>query len=213
MSVEDRWRRLAEWLIKLGRDRADMWAAAYRFWGWDPFTVAIFYAFRSTGLVGSFARAKVEQIKYMASQRNMTVFEYMISYLDELIETLREEPEFRGVGERMLEALRGLVKLLTGLLSKEDLSRKGLINELYGRLRRGEVRGIGDTLAHQIVYDMIRLFGFPVPDGLGPSERLKKRLRFIFNVDEEELDRVLRLFRPEDWPYVDLAVWDLRVPE
>jgi len=206
MSANEAQERIARWLLRIGKERATAWSMVVRLRNEDPFTNMLWKAFLSTNLGDSFATAKIEEIKRRAS-RAESVFDFLNRRYEEGdLEKLMEElgPEFRkGIGRRMIDAVKRLIELEREFNVRSGALDKDAMNRLYEQLKSGKVPGIGDLLAHHIIYDLIRLFGFPVPDKLGPPAKLVERLRLLGFKEPE------KVFRPEDWPYVDIAVWDL----
>jgi len=109
-----------------------------------------------------------------------------------------------GRGEpsrRVKSAVRGIIELEIEFNTRSRPLDESAMRRLYERLRG--VYGIGDKTAHLIIYDLIRLHGFPVFEELGPHRELIEKLRLL-GISEPE-----KLFKPKDWPYVDAALWDL----
>jgi len=208
MLTQEEQKRLAEWLIRIGKERAIAWRAVVKLRNEDPFTNMLWKAFLSTGLGDSFASAKLEEIKYRA-RRAESVFDFLNRRYEEgRLEELLEElgPQFSGgIGTRMKRCVRALLELERGFGVRMGPIDKATMNELYERLREGNIPGIGKKLAHHIIYDLIRLYDFPVPDELSPHEDLIRKLQRLGITKPENI------FKPEDWPYVDAAVWDLRL--
>ena len=192
--------RIAKWLIRIGKERSTAWACFVKLRGEDPFANMLLKAFLSPGWGDAFAGAKLAEIEFRARRAGKSIFEFLNEQdqkgqLDKLMDEI-------GITHEMIRsAVRGLLMLARELgLSAKRLDRSAMA-QLYERLR--DVRGIGEKLRHFIIYDLIRLYDFPPPENLGPHEQLLEKLRLL-GISEPE-----KLFRPEDWPYVDAALWDL----
>ncbi len=189
---------LAEWLKSVGRDRARLWRIIE---SEDPFENMVSKGFLVTGLGNTFATAKVAEIKFRAQKAKGSLFDYLSRVCDEgKLEQLLNDVDVKN--PIIVGAVRGLVDVEKELRLREGAD-KNKMSKLYEKLK--EIKGIGDKIRHYIVYDLVRIYNYPLPDNLGPYNELLEKLRKLGIKNPE------RSIKSEDWPYIDAAVWDLEI--
>jgi hypothetical protein len=188
---------IARWLVQIGRERTAGWATHSRIIGEDPFTNMLYKAFMVRRMGDAFASAKMAELKYRSKKGS--VFEFLKRRLDEgKLDELMDNIGLRNFDE-IKDTIKALLKLEDELNIRKGISKEKM-NILYERLK--EIPHIGEKLRHYIVYDLIRIYNFPPPDGLGPFDELLKKLKALGIPDPE------KVFREDEWPYVDAALWD-----
>jgi len=190
---------IAEWIVRIGKERVLLWSIDVKIKKEDPFINMLKKGFQASGLGEDYALYNVEYLKFRARNAKKHLYDYLIEQknkgcLDKLLE------KDLNLGPNSVSAVKGLLDLET----KYNLRKypKNIdMNALYNDLIK--IKGIGEYLGHYIIYDLVRLFGFKAPKNLGPSKIVLKKLA-VFDLKKN-------IFDPEDWPYVDAAVWDLKL--
>jgi hypothetical protein len=198
-SEDTRVQAIARWLVQIGRERTAGWVTCSRIAGDDPFTNMLYKGFMPTKMGNAFAEAKMGELKFRSSKAKKSVFEFLKGRLNEgKFDELMDKIGLRKF-DKIKDVIRDLLKLEDELSIREGISKEKM-NTLYKRLK--EIPYIGEKLRHFIVYDLIRIYNFPPPDGLGPYDELLKKLKALGIPDPE------KVFREDEWPYVDAALWD-----
>ena len=205
MSLDDQ-RRLAKWLVQIGKNRVITQIINIKLKNENAFTVTLYKAFLVTGLGNSFATAKMEELKFRARQAKQSIFDFLDKKeKDGTLEELFDELGLKiltGLGfGKIRQVIRHLLEIERVVNMRNNVLNEEEMTILYNSL--GEIYGIGEKIRHLIIYDLIRLFGFDLPKGLKLYDELLEKLRFLGITDPEEI------FKPEDYPYVDAALWDL----
>jgi hypothetical protein len=198
-SEDARVQAIARWLVQIGRERTAGWVTHSRIIGEDPFTNMLYKAFLATGMGDAFAGARMGELKFRFSKaKEKSVFEFLKRRDERKLDELMDDIGLKGF-DRVKDIVKALLDLEDELNIREGISKEKM-NILYKRLK--EIPYIGEKLRHFIVYDLIRIYNFPPPDGLGPYDELLKKLKALGIPDPK------KVFREDEWPYVDAALWD-----
>lgn len=194
-------RSIIEWLIRVGKERVTVWRISVLTRGEDPFINMLYKAFLASNLGDAFASWKVEEVKYGAQMAKKTVFDYLNEKYEKgkihkwLEELGAHHPNIEG-------AVRGLLRVERELNLRSGKADLNTMEKLYKELKN--VKGIGEKLRHYIVYDLIRVYGFPAPRNLGYFDELAEKLKTLGIKD-------LNIVNGEEWPWIDAAIWDLKL--
>ena len=69
--------RLAKWLVKIGKERAALWAFNVKMKGDDPFVNMFSKVFLAGGLGDLYASVMLEQFKFGASKANKHLYDFL----------------------------------------------------------------------------------------------------------------------------------------
>ena len=148
--------RLAKWLVKIGKERAALWALNVKIRGDDPFINMFSKAFLAGGLGDQYASVMLEQFKFRASKANKHLYDFLKDLRNrEQLENLFNELK---LGPNTRYAIEGLLNIEDKYNLRNTSPQLVNTDTLYRDL--DNVRGIGDWLKHFTIYDLIRIYAF-----------------------------------------------------
>ena len=191
--------KVAKWLVKVGKERTLLWFVHNRIVGDDAIISMLWKAFLAGGLGDDYANMIIARLKFRAKRANMHLYDYLVRRQSQ--GNLNQLMNILAVGRNERQALLSLLNIIQQFNLIYTPASQVNMDNLYQAVINA--RGIGDWLGHFIIYDLIRHYGYPTPTNLGPSQRLLNKLQTLGFQNPQQY------FSPEDWPYVDAAVWDL----
>jgi|GEM_PF-5764962 len=118
------------------------------------------------------------------------------------------EEELKTIVNKKLGYARSIartLKELTALAEKYGITKGSIteadIDSFYNELEK--VYGIGKKLKNLIMYDLIRIYYFPVPSNLELLDEIQDKLKKL-GISTSHIDR-------KDYPYIDAALYDLSI--